>query len=52
MRTCCVYDEYWPICLPLEGKHVLSFGVDLIPSIKQLVFLTEMEKGAFSHFII
>lgn len=22
MGTCCVYDEYWPICLPLEGKHI------------------------------
>lgn len=22
MGTCCVYDEFWPICLLLEGKHV------------------------------
>lgn len=52
MGTCCVYDEYRPICLPLEGKHVWHLVLTLSLLLGCLFFLTEMDKGAFSHFII
>lgn len=38
MGTCCVYDEYWSICLPLEGKHVWHLVLTLSLLLGRLFF--------------
>lgn len=38
MGTCCVYDEYWPICLPLEGKHIWHLMLTLSLLLRCLFF--------------